>query len=155
MMRVKPLRFLRCTSCTNFGKGIAAIMYNLSFSPALESIDLSRCTFTDHEIKELSVSTMKLLKMNTSIKTLLFNNCSKNTNPKFNKEFWMALGDNSSLEFLDFSFSGKLVDMENLGHGIAFNAKRKGALKYLLMEEAICSTTFKQLYNGLSVSPYD
>lgn len=80
LMRVKPLKYFTATGCSGFGKGIASLAYNLSFSPSLLTVDFSCNTFQPAEIKELSVSLMKLIKMNTSLRVLSLSFCS-NFNP--------------------------------------------------------------------------
>lgn len=149
LMRIKPLKFFRCRGSNSFGKGMAALIYNLSFSPSLETVDLSNCSFTEMEMKELSISLVKLIKMNTSLRNLLLMRCTKNTNQHLGKNFWLAVGDNQNLRFMGLSYAGAIKEVECVGHGIAFNAKRKGALEYLLLEEALPAASVKKFYEGL------
>lgn len=67
-------------------------------------------------------------------------------------ELWHSIGDNQSLKLLDLSYSGKLKNPEKIGSGVAFNAKRKGSLEYLLLEDAMDISLFKKFFAALSIS---
>lgn len=67
-MRMKHLRIFRIHDASGLGQGLASIIYNLTFSPNLIKLDISRCAIVNtNEVIETVVSLQKLLKINSSI----------------------------------------------------------------------------------------
>lgn len=107
-MRMKHLRIFRIHDACGLGIGLAAIIYNLTFSPNLIKLDISRCSvINSNEVTETVVSLQKLLKINSSIEVIKAMNIY-NLNPQLSKDFWIALGECRTLRVLDLSFSGDL-----------------------------------------------
>lgn len=70
-MRSKKLRIFEIHNSTSLSNGLGQIIYNLSFSPNLEMIDISR---TLSNTNETIVSLYKLLNISASIEVVLATN---------------------------------------------------------------------------------
>ena len=70
-MRSKKLRIFEIHNSTSLANGLGQIIYNLSFSPNLEMIDISR---TLSNTNETIVSLYKLLNISASIEVVLATN---------------------------------------------------------------------------------
>lgn len=112
LMRMKKLQIFKLNDQKGLGLGLASIIYNLSFSPNLQLLDLGHINIplgrgNNNEINETVVSLYKMLKINSSVEILKLNNIF-NLNVCLSREFWSALGDCKSLRVLDLSESGDL-----------------------------------------------
>lgn len=153
-MRSKKLKIFEIhNSSTALANGLSQIIYNLSFSPNLEVLDISRTT---SNTTETVISLYKLLKISASVEVLLAQNVA-GLNPALVKEFWVSLGECKSLRILDLAFSGDLSSKRTeLGNAIAFNAKKKGILEYMNLTNCISgSNTLNDVYKGMCISEYD
>lgn len=81
LMRTKKLRIFEIHNASNLNNGLASIIYNLSFNPNLELLDISRTT---SNISETVVSLYKLLKISGSVELIYANNIP-NLNPALTK----------------------------------------------------------------------
>lgn len=153
LMRTKKLRIFEIHNSSNLNNGLASIVYNLSFSPNLELLDISRTT---SNLAETVVSLYKLLKINSSVQLIYANNIP-NLNPSLTKQFWVSLGQCVSLRVLNLSFSGPLTSKKtDLGRAIGFNAKKKGALEYFDLTNCISGyNNIQEVYKGMCISEYD
>ena len=70
-MRTKKLKIFEIHNSSQLSNGLASIIYNLSFSPNLEVLDISRTT---SNITETITSLYKLLKINSSIELVYAHN---------------------------------------------------------------------------------
>ena len=133
-MRTKKLKIFEIHNSSGLNNGLAAIIYNLAFSPNLEVLDIGN---TASNITETVVSLYKLLKISASIQ-YIYAKYIANLNPSLSKEFWVALGENQTLRVLDLASSGTLnAKRTEVGNSIAFNAKKKGVLEYFNLTSCI------------------
>lgn len=156
LMRMKNLKIFEIHDY-NLGMGLSSIIYNLTFSPNLSKLDISRCSITNqNEVNETVVSLQKLLKINSSIE-IIKANYIYNLNPQLNKDFWVSLGECRTLRVLDLAFSGDLSNKKSeIGQAIAFNAKKKGSLSYINMKGSFTNSyNLNLLYTAMNISEYD
>lgn len=80
-----------------------------------------------------------------------------NLNPNLVKDFWVSLGECSTLRVLDISHSGSLASKyKEIGNSVAFNAKKKGSLEYLNVRSCLNgANAIVELYKGMCISEYD
>ena len=134
-------------------KGLSNILYNLAFQSSIKVIDISNNQTCDK--KETSVSLHKLIKMSQNIQTIIAKNLT-NFNKELTNDFYYALGDNNSLEYLDLSNNGYFSNVQHLGMAISFNALKNGSLAYLDISNCGFNwDTFNNLINGMKVSEDD
>ena len=70
-MRIKNLVKISITNNTaTIGNGLAAVLYNLAFSPLLLYLNISNNNINDNQAKDLNVSIYKLLNINSSIEVI-------------------------------------------------------------------------------------
>lgn len=152
-MRTKKLRIFEIHNSNTLSNGLGQIIYNLSFSPNLEMIDISR---TVSNTTETIVSLHKMLKISASIEVLLAQNVN-GLNGSLVKEFWISLGESKTLRVLDLAYSGNISNKKTeLGNSIAFNAKKKGVLEYVNLTSCISgANTVTDIYKGMCISEYD
>ena len=77
-------------------------------------------------------------------------------NRELSNDFYYALGDSNSLEYLDLSNNGLFSNIYNLGMAVSFNALKNGSLTYL--DISFCGINidqFKNFVKGLKVSEND
>lgn len=136
-------------------KGLASIVYNLSFSPKLRYLNISKCggvTATD-----LLESLYKLLRITGSLEVL---DCSliSGLNLKLNREFFISLGENRTLHHLNLNNCGELsgINLDLLGKATAFNAKKGGQLTILNLRTNVSSyQNLRKLIESMQISNYD
>ena len=86
-------------------KGLASIVYNLSFSPKLTFLDISGCgSITSVELVE---SLYKLLRITASLEHL---NLERLSCLNLTKEFFVALGESRTLKTLNLNAIGEFND---------------------------------------------
>lgn len=158
LMRMKKLKALKIEDTNALGQGLEALIYNLSFSPNLLMLDISRCNLGSNanEINAIVVALYKLLKISASIEILKASSIS-NLNTSLSKDFWIGLGECRSLRVLDIDRSGNLsAKGDQIGKAIAFNAKKKGALEYINITGCLSGqNSINSLYRGMLISEYD
>ena len=133
IMKAKALEKLYiCGNKAN--KGISNIIYNLAFQPAIKILDISNNDSCDKN--ETATSLYKFIKMSQSVETVIANNLS-GLNRSLTKEFFITLGDNNYLSYLDLSKNGDFRDISQLSMAISFNALKNGALSYIDISNCI------------------
>ncbi len=133
-------------------KGVANIIYNLSFQPSLKVLDISNNSNAD--VKETAENLYKLIKMSGSLEVLIANNINKLLD-NLTRDFYSSLGDNSSIKYLDLTKCGTLntTSARNFGNAVAFNSLKAGVLNTLLIgNNGISYTLFTEMVNYLEVS---
>ena len=115
-------------------KGISNIIYNLAFQPSIKILDISNNDSCDKN--ETATSLYKFIKMSQSVETIIANNIS-GLNSCLTKEFFITLGDNNYLSYLDLSKNGDFRDLSQLSKAISFNALKNGALSYIDISNCI------------------
>ena len=80
----------------SIGKGADSILYNLAFSPKISHVDLSDNQLGTNDTAE---ALYKLVKISGSLETLILRNT--NINNFLKEEFFIALGENKTLNFLN------------------------------------------------------
>lgn len=154
IMKAKSLEKLYFAG-NNTSKGLSSIIYNLAFQPAIKLIDISYNSTCD--VKELSSSLYKFIKMSQSIETIIANNIPE-LNNNLNREFYTTLGDNIYLSYLDLSNNGKFTNqnLSQLGMSIAFNSLKNGSLSYVDISYCINNyNDFKSFINSMCISDSD
>lgn len=154
IMKAKNLELLDLSNST-LEKGLSSILYNLAFQPMIKYLDISNCKKNDP--KELSNSLYKLIKMSLSLEVVYASNIN-NLNTNFPDDFYISLGDNSSLRVLDLSSSGIFDNnsLSKLGNAVSFNALKKGELIELSISNTISFyNTFCIFIDGMHISEED
>jgi Ran GTPase-activating protein (RanGAP) involved in mRNA processing and transport len=119
----------------NFDKGLSDILYNIAFLPNLKEVDISFNSSV--KASNIHVALGKLIKINQTLRVLKFRKIKDLLN-SLKEDFFYALGDNSSLEYLDMSNCNEMSNNKYLnlfGSSIAFNALKNGCLKTLLLAD--------------------
>ena len=96
LMRAKQLQIIKLGCNPSIGKGADSILYNLAFSPRISHVDLSDNQLGTHDTAE---ALYKLVKISGSLETLILRNT--NINNFLKEEFFIALGENKTLNFLN------------------------------------------------------
>lgn len=96
LMRAKQLQIIKLSKNSGIGKGADAILYNLAFSPKIAHIDLSENPLNSSDTAE---AIYKLVKISGSLETLILRNTQINNQLK--EEFFIALGENKTLQYLN------------------------------------------------------
>lgn len=93
LMRMKKLRIFKINDSNPLGQGLETLIYNLSFSPNLLMLDISRSNLGSNitEINAIIVALYKLLKISASIEILKASNISV-LNTNLSKDFWIGVG---------------------------------------------------------------
>lgn len=113
-------------------KNLAGIVNNLAFQPSLKILNIGGNT-NIIDTTNVANALTKLLKMSQSIEILICSNI-RDFNRYNTLEFYQALGDNTSLKYLDLTKSG-VPNFKNLGISVAMNALKKGSLEVLKLED--------------------
>lgn len=94
-----------------------------------------------------------MIKITTSLEVLLITN-NQGFNQNLVEQFWINLGECSSLRVLDLSHSGDIsAHAKSLGNAVAFNARKKGVLEYINLEGCLSKTkTVYEMYKGMCIS---
>ena len=87
----------------NIGKGAESIIYNLAFSPKIRHIDFTGDSLQTADAAE---AVYKLIKISGSLETLILANT--NINAYLKEDFFIALGENKTLSFLNLDSSVSL-----------------------------------------------
>jgi Ran GTPase-activating protein (RanGAP) involved in mRNA processing and transport len=90
------LQILKVSKNPAISRGADSILYNLAFSPKITHIDLSDNALSYAETAE---NLYKLVKISGSLETLILRNTYINNLLK--EEFFMALGENKTLQYLN------------------------------------------------------
>jgi len=133
-------------------KGLANVIYNLSFQPSLKILDISSNVSAD--IKETSEALYKMIKMSQSLEVLIANNIPALID-NLTKDFYYSLGDNASIKYLDLTKCGTLstTSARLLGQAISFNCCKNGGLQTLLIgNNSMNYAMLIEMVNSLSVS---
>lgn len=147
LMRAKKLEFLKFQQ-NLCGKGIINLLYNLAFSPKLTVLDLQRSTVYNNI--EFVENLQKLVSISGSIEYLNIQSiyCFNN----FKLDFFKALGENTSLKYLNFNHtlcSGSYVNHQNLAHALAINADSKGSIEELFLDGTMPSSQYTVFINNM------
>lgn len=84
------------TNNYSLGRGAESIIYNLAFSPKITHIDFTSVPLSNAEAAE---AIYKLIKISGSLETLILTNT--NINNQLKEEFFIALGENKTLHYLN------------------------------------------------------
>lgn len=147
LMRAKKLEYLvfnsnRCTV------GITNLLYNLAFSPKLTVLDLSSSGVSN--VNDFNENLTKLVSISGSIEYLNLNGVYTFSN--FKQDFFKALGENTSLKYLDFSNSNNSSTHTNVGylaHALAINAESKGNISELIGQNLMNYGQFSTFINDM------
>lgn len=133
------------------GRGVNTLIYNLAFSPKIRYIDLSNMAQTDGETAE---ALQKLLKISGAIQILLLENCT--VLPQLTEEFYKALGENKTLEYINMDALSNIATFGLLGKAIAMNARKNGSLKAVSIKDWFGNyQQFDSFLNAMSISDKD
>lgn len=133
--------------------GVSQILNSLSLQPSIKIIDISKNMGYDKT--NTADAIYKLIKKNKTLEVLIANKLPK-LNEELSDNFFISLGENSKLKYLDISSNGNFKNINKLGMALAFNALKKGSLSYLDISKCnINSEGFKKFIHGLSVSEED
>jgi hypothetical protein len=128
-MRAKQLEMIKLAKNPVMGKSVNTVIYNLAFSPKIKYIDLEGMKGTDADTAE---ALYKLLNISGSIETLNLRHSSVNS--QLREDFYKAIGQNKTLKYLNVSLENENCSNFGLmGKAVAMNAKLKGCLKGLVM----------------------
>ena len=134
-------------------KALSSIIYNLSFQPKIKVIDISENTSCDK--KETAIALYKLLKMSQTIEIIIAKGIPQ-LNGELTRDFFISLGDSTSLIYLDLSNSSPIRMIDLLGQAIAFNALKKGVLKKLVLRGmGISYMTLTSMIKGMEINEFD
>lgn len=153
LMRAKKLEYLefRSNSCT---KGITNLLYNLAFAPKLAVLDLSGNGIFDQA--NFVENLQKLISISGSIEYLNLGNLQ--VFHKFQADMFKAIGENTSLKYLDLTNTNNLnqtQNIPNLAHAIAINARNKGAIEELFLGRVLAGhDSYLMFVNNLWTSTY-
>lgn len=150
LMRTKKMEIIDLRNNRCAGNSINTILYNLAFSPKIRYLDI--CD-TNSTVCELVENVSKILSISGSIECLIMDRIP-NLFSNFTRDFFKALGDNSTLSTLSINDSGLISSAyhsQQFANAITLNAKRKGSLKTLLMRNVLQST-INSFCNSLWVS---
>ena len=130
--------------------GVSQILNSLTFQPSIKIIDISKNIGYDKA--STADDLYKLIKMNKSLEILVAYKLPK-LNQELSDNFFVSLGENSKLKYLDISSNDNFKNINKLGMALAFNALKNGSLTYLDISKCnITSEGFKKFVQGLSVS---
>lgn len=132
-MRAKQLQIIKLARNTTIGKGADSILYNLAFSPKITHIDLSHNNLAYADTAE---ALYKLVKISGSLETLILKNT--NINNHLREEFFIALGENKTLHYLNLDTTTYMNSsiLCYLGKACGMNKYKNGNLKYLSLNKA-------------------
>lgn len=152
-MRAKQVQILKIGKNYSISTGANSILYNLAFSPKIAYIDFSDDYIGNTDTAE---ALYKLIKISGSLETLILKNTSVNNLLK--EEFFIALGENKTLQFLNLDATTAMTatNLNLLGKACAMNKKKNGTLKYLSLEA--CFGAYSNLdtfLNSFKISDYD
>ena len=157
LMRAKQLQKVDISNNASISHtGLASIIYNLAFSPKLLSLNISQHSISAG-LNEIVESLYKLLRISASLEILLINNFT-GLNSYLSKDFCVALGEIRTLHTLNIARSGKISNpiAENLGKAIGFNARKKGSLQSVDMNEVIANVSnLMTMYKAMFISEHD
>lgn len=129
LMRAKQLEMIKLAKNPLMGKSVNTVIYNLAFSPKIKFIDLEGMKGTDADTAE---ALYKLLNISGSIETLNLRHASVNS--QLREDFYKAVGQNKTLKYLNVSLETESCSyIAYMGKAVAMNAKQKGNLKGLVM----------------------
>mmetsp|Transcript_30105 Transcript_30105/g.29353 ORF Transcript_30105/g.29353 Transcript_30105/m.29353 type:complete len:257 (+) Transcript_30105:2303-3073(+) len=135
LMKAKQLQIFKAPKNPNIGRGADVILYNLAFSPRISLIDFSEDQLSS---KETAEALYKLLKISGSLETLILS--KTNINNQLSEPFFVAMGESKSLKYLNLDYYAMTNNLTQLlAKGCAMNAKNKGALRHLSIQNAISS----------------
>eukprot|EP00347_Sterkiella_histriomuscorum_P023864 403333121 len=152
LMRAKQLSILKIGQNPSIGKGADSILYNLAFSPKINHIDFTGDQLSSAETAE---AIYKLVKISGSLETLILTNT--NINNYLKEEFFIALGENKTLHYLNLDSTQYMTQniLQWLGKSCAMNKKKNGNLKYLSLFSCIPSyAVFAAFLESFKVSDY-
>ena len=153
-MRAKQLEILNLKNNPRMASKVSTIIYNLAFSPKIRHINLSDLGSSNAEMAE---AVMKLIKISGAIETLILRNTK--VEAYLTQEFYMALGENKTLKYLNLDTSTAVTSSANiqlLGKAVAMNAYRNGALEGIsIMSWFSTFLRFKNFYCAMMMSEKD
>lgn len=128
-MRAKQLEILNLADNPSMANKVSAVIYNLAFSPKIRHINVSGLQSSNSDMAE---AVMKLIKISGAIEVLNLMHTKVETH--LTQDFFMALGENKTLKYLNMNTTQKITNTDLiglLGKAVAMNAKRNGALEAL------------------------
>jgi len=151
LMRAKKLEVLKFNNNPSISNGADSIIYNLAFSPKIRHIDMSHITTSSAQTAE---ALYKLLKISGAIESL--NLAHSGVFRYLTEDFYIALGENKTLNFINMDNSSTVSNITYLGKAIAMNAKRNGSLEAISVRSWFSNwTSFSSFLETMRVSDYD
>lgn len=74
-----------------------------------------------------------MIKISGAVQTLILQNSS--VIPQLTEDFYIALGENKTLEYLNLDTTDIMSNVKLLGKAIAMNAKKNGSLKAISIRD--------------------
>lgn len=150
-MRAKKLEVLKFANNPSISNGADSIIYNLAFSPKIRHIDMSEIITSSSQTAE---AIYKLLKISGAIESLNLSNSG--VFRYFTEDFYVALGENKTIQFVNMDNNSHISNTTLLGKAIAMNAKRNGSLEGLSLKNWFSSwSSFASFLESMRVSDYD
>lgn len=150
LMRAKLLEVLKLRNNNSLYNGISPMLYNLAFSPRIKFIDLTGCNIGGNT--NICEALYKLVKISGSLENLILNNtgCASS----LGQEFFVALGENKTLKSLhiDTTTLYPAAFCQNLGKGIAMNAKKNGSIDTISCKNGFDTNNLNSFVNALYIS---